>query len=207
MPTLVNIIDTICEWVDVNVCQKVELKEPPEDIEEPDGAEYEYKLVKPKTFPIFIPSQDKLPPKIRVPFPSVCVRIIKGTDGINDGSVNIELDFCVWNPGTHGMDILNPVEGKSSTYTRWTGKDAEAYYKRDIEGWRDIWNWLDLTLRELESTTNINGLSIDRTKGIEFEPLKDENGIVDYYPFWFVAIRFTVNRHLSRNVKQFEGLL
>lgn len=207
MPTLANIVDRVVAWADENICQKVTLKAPPADVEAPDGAKYEYTEVHPACFPLFIPSSDKLPPKINTPIPSICVRIIDGEDGRNTGTVNLEMCFSTWNPGTHGRDILQPVDGDPATYQEWSGSEAETYFKRDAEGWRDLWNWIDVALRAIESTVGIDGMQIDRGKGVRFGPMKEDEGIPDYYPFWFASITFSLNRPIVRNVKQFDEFL
>lgn len=207
MPTLTNIVDRVCAWTDENICQKVMLKVPPDDMEKADGAGYEYTEAHPACFPLFVPSSDKLPPKVNAPIPSLCVRIIDGEDGRSTGSVNLEMCFATWNPGTHGQDILKLVDGKRLIHAEWKGSEAEAYFKRNAEGWRDIWNWIDTALRELESTASIDGLPIDRDKGIKFGPMKEDDGIPDYYPFWFASIGFTINRPIVRNVKEYDEFL
>ena len=207
MATLVDIVDRLCAWVDDNICQKVMLKAAPISEYEPDGAEYEYTRVKPACFPMYVPGTDKMPPKVKAPTPSVCVRIVGGEDGRSEGTVGIELWFSVWNPGTHGRDILKTVENNPLAYMEWTGDEAEAYYKRDMEGWRDIWNWIDIALREIESVASIDGLAIDRDKGIAFAPAKDEGGILDFYPYWFGYISFTLKRPIVRNVKEYDEML
>lgn len=207
MPTLVNILDRVVAWTEENICRKVVLKAPPEDAESPDGAGYKYNEVHPVCFPLFVPSSEKLPPKVNTPMLSICIRIIDGEDGRNTGNINLEMCFSTWNPGTYGRDILKPVEGETLSYKEWTGSEAEAYFKRNAEGWRDLWNWIDTALRELESTISIDGLQIDRERGIKYGPMKEDDGIPDYYPFWFASIAFTLNRPIVRIVKQFDEFL
>lgn len=207
MQTLTNIIDRVTAWADENICQKVKLKAPPDDLDAPDGQGYEYKLVTPAAFSLFIPSKEKLPPKVHVPFPSLCVRVVGGEDGRQFGNVNIELWFATWNPGTHGKDILKPVDGVPMTYEAWEGSEAEAYFKRNTEGWRDLWNWIDTALRELESTDSIDGMKINREVPFRYSPAKDEDGISDFYPFWFGYISFTITRPIVRNIKAYDQYL
>lgn len=221
MATLTNIVDRVTKWADENICQKVLLKVPPNDSAEsddkqdnesekneksPTGAGYPYQEVHPACFPLFVPTGDKLPPKVNAPIPSMCIRIIDGEDGTRMGSINLEMCFSVWNPGTHGRDILKPTE-KPMHYEEWEGSEAEAYFNRSASGWRDVWNWIDTALRELESTISIDGLQIDREKGIKYGPLKEDEGIPDYYPFWFAYISFSLKRPIVRNVKQYENFL
>lgn len=207
MPTLTDIVDRVTAWTQKEICNKVQLKAPPEYDDDPDGAGYEYTLITPTAFPMFVPGKDKLPQNVAAPIPSACVRIADGEDGRTSGIVNMEIWFHVWNPGIHGKDIFNPVEGKPLTYQQWNSAEAEAYYRRTSEGWRDMWNWIDTALRALESTASIDGIPIDREAGIKFSPAKDEGGIMDLYPYWFGYIAFTMNRPIVRNVKAYDEFL
>lgn len=206
MATITGIVDRVVAWTDENVCRKVKLKAPPDDYEAADGAGYEYDLVTPSCFPLFVPSKDKLPLTI-VPIPSVCVRILDGEDGRSSGVINLEMCFSTWNPGTHGSDILDIVEGEPGAFKPRTGEEAKNHFERNAEGWRDLWNWVDTALRALESTASIDGIEIDRESGIKFSPMKEEDGIPDYYPFWFASIVFTLKRPLVRNVQEYNQFL
>lgn len=207
MATTADIIDRVVAWVSKNICEKVSLKVPPADLEAPDGPGYNFELVHPYCFPLFVPSAEKLPPKVKAPIPSICVRVTDGTDYRTTGTISLELWFSAWNPGTHGGDILKKSNSGLDSYRVWTGPAAEQFFQRDAEGWRDLWNWLDTSLREIESAENIDGLQIDREQGINYGPAKEENGIPDYYPFWFGYISFTLNRPIVRNVKRYDEYL
>lgn len=207
MPTLVNIIERVTKWAEDNICKPVKLKVPPDDLEEADGAGYEYTLATPAAFPLFVPSKEKLPPKVRAPIPSVCIRIIDGEDGATMGNVNMEMWFSVWNPGTHGQDILKPVDGLPLTLKAWKGSEAQAHFERNADGWRDVWNWIDTALRALESTASIDGLAINRDVPFRYGPAKDEEGIQDFYPFWFGYISFAIERPIVRNIEEYDQYL
>lgn len=194
--TTANIMDRLVEWTEENICSKIKLKVPPEDIEAATDADYEYEEATPACFPIYIPTRDKLPPGTDFPIPSVCIRILDGIDYRSSGSLNIEMNLSCWNPGTYGKDILLPDEDKPGEYKEWT---EEKYYKRNAGGWRDIWNWIDIVLRELEITTDIGGIPIDKEEGIKYEPYKEEGGIADYYPFWYATVSFTLKRRSPQN--------
>lgn len=201
--SVVNTLDRITEWVQEKICNPVSFKVPPKE-KEPEGPGYEYERVTPAAFKWFVPSNDRLPPDIKTAFPSVCVRLNDGEDSFNTRTMNFDMCFSVWNPGTHGSDIIEKMQDES--YSQWKGDEAKEYYQRDNEGWREVWNWIDLALRELESVTNIGGGSIDRNS-IKFAPFKTNNEMVVFYPFWFAYISFTVETPLERNVPTFEGLL
>lgn len=204
--SIVNTLDIVTEWARREICQEVKLKVPPNDNEANDE-NYKYNRVTPACFPLFVPTTDKMPPSILSPIPSLCVRIMGGSDSMTEskGSMTLEFSFSTWSTGTHGQDILKPQE--DGTYKVWTGEDAEAYYIRDGDGWRDAWNWVDIALRKLESTSNIDGIAIDRNTPVTFGPFTEQEGIPDFYPFWFTWIRFAVESKLMRNNPNWEQFL
>jgi len=204
--SVVHLIDTLAEWAKNNVCEQVKLKVPPQNDEDVDAG-YEYRLATPAVFPMYVPTSDKLPPNIHSPFPSLCVRFTGGEDAMANGSGHLDVQFCfsAWDPGLHGKDILAP--NGDGTYRRWSGEEADAYFKRTGTGWRDVWNFVDVALRMLESVTHIGGYVIDRTVPIKYGPLTEQEAIPDLYPLWFAWISFRVNYQLVRNIEQVQDLL
>lgn len=199
--SVVHIVDTVTEWVQEHICQGIKLKVPPSDESAATDAGYEYSLVTPTAFSLFVPAKDKLPPSIISPLPSVCVRILDGADDLGSvrGSIGLQLSFSTWDPGIHGKDILKPVKGENNAFEQWTGAEAEAYFRKNGGGWRDAWNWVDIALREIESTTYIGDYAIDRTGGVKYGPLTEQESIPDYYPFWFAWVNFRLTYPLFRN--------
>lgn len=65
---------------------------------------------------------------------------------------------------------------------QWTGPEAEEYFDRNGDGWRDAWNFVDIALREIESRTNIAGYEIDRSTPVKFGPLTEQEAIPDFTP-------------------------
>lgn len=202
--SVVHIIDTLAEWAKQNICEHVNLKKPPENLEAMDAG-YLYETVKPSVFPMYVPTSEKLPPNIHSPFPSLCVRFIKGADNISGSNGYLDVQFCfsAWDPGTHGQDIYHPAGEMSFR------KQGPVYaeYERNGNGWRDVWNFVDTALRALESATNIGGYTIDRETPIEFGPLAEQEAIPDFYPFWFSWVSFRVNYPLRRNIKDLQKYL
>lgn len=207
--TVVEIIDKIVAWAKVEICEKVKLKVPPDDYEESNSAGYQYTLATPACFPLFLPSKEKLPPSIHSPFPSICVRILEGEDDLTNSTGNITIEFALstWSTGTHGNDIYLPDEKNKGSMHRWTGAEADAYFNRAYEGWRDIWNFVDTVIRAVESTMAIDGIEVDRAAGVKFYPFKEQEAIPDFYPFWFAGVQFSVKRTIVRNIPELEDLL
>lgn len=206
--TVVDILDRLAAWAEENICKKVLLKRPP-DNEAPNDSSYEYSRVNPVCFTTYVPSSDKLPPKIASPFPSLCVRCVEGKDRLPASERTMKIEFCLstWETGTHGRDILIPDTENGMKAKEWTGEEAQAYFRRHGEGWRDAWNFIDIVLREIESVGSIDGIALDKSQEITFEPLKEQESIPDYYPFWFAVVTFTVKTGISRNNQEYEKFL
>lgn len=208
--SIVNIIDKVTEWAAEEICAPMQLKCPPDDAENDanDGA-YEYKLITPACFSLYVPSKEKLPPSILSPVPSVVIRVLEGEDSLSGktGKLKLDMVFSTWDTGTHGRDVLLPVEGKSGTFVKLPDDETAAYFTRNADGWRDAWNWVDVALRALESTTNIAGYEIDKATPIKYGPITEQEAIPDFYPFWFAWVSFAVNYPIVRNMRQYEELL
>jgi len=205
--SVVHLIDTMTEWARHNVCAHILLKQPPADMNAPEDEGYKHALVNPAAFAMYVPTSEKLPPNIHAPFPSLCVRFMTGQDEPtgNEGFVDLQFVFSAWDPGTHGKDILNPTGPE--TFKQWSGADAEAYFQRNGDGWRDAWNFVDIALRAVESITHVGEYTIDRATPIKFGPLTEQESIPDFYPFWFAWISFRVKYPLRRNIEDFQNLL
>lgn len=208
--SVVNIIDRVTEWAREEICKPVKLKCPPDDSENiANDAGYEYKLVTPACFALYVPTKEKLPPSIMSTFPSVAIRIMEGSDSLDGsgGNIKLEMVFSTWDTGTHGKDMLLPIKGMPGEFLKMSDDEASTYFERNSDGWRDAWNWVDTALRALESTTNINGYEIDRKTPIKFGPITEQEAIVDFYPFWFAWVSFAINYPIQRSIKEFEKFL
>lgn len=199
--TIVDIIETVRQWLEDNVCPLVKLKLP--DDEHTDGS-YEYKLVNPHAFALFIPSTDRLPPKVSAPIPSICVSLVQGTDKpLESGrEIKIRLNFAAWDPGFHSEDLYSG--GGNGLATR---PDAAKFQKNDL-GWRDCWNFTDTTLREIESAEYLGGIRVKKELGINFGVFSEEKATPNFWPFWFSWIEFAVESANGRKIpKAYEDLL
>lgn len=205
--SIVHVIDKVTAWAQANVCDHIQLKQPPEDLEDPTGAAYRYQLVTPRAFPLYVPTEEKLPPSCHSPFPSLCVRFLTGEDSLakERGAVDLQFCFSIWDTGLHGRDIFLP--GQDRCAAPWTGEEADVFFRRTGEGWRDAWNFVDIALRAVERETNLDGLVIDRTIPIKFGPLAEQEAIPDLYPTWFAWISFRVTYPLARNQEEVQTFL
>ena len=202
--SVVHILDTLAEWAQRNICEHIQLKKPPDNMEAVDE-NYRYETVKPSVFAMYVPTSEKLPPSIRSPFPSLCVRFVKGTDELSGNTGHLDVQFCfsAWDPGTHKQDVFLP-NGDAVSDEK---KLSHTEYERNGNGWRDVWNFVDIALRAVESVTNIGGYSIDKQTPVEFGPLTEKEAIADFYPFWFAWLSFRVNYPLQRNFEDLQQYL
>lgn len=205
--SVVKALDDLTSWVQENICEKIKLKAPAGDYSEAEGAGYKYNLVTPTAFTLFVPTKDRLPPKIVAPIPSVCVRFREGSESLTGqgSNIGVQLLFSTWSGGNHGADIFFP--NGDGSFKQNTGPEADNYYVRTGDGWRDAWNVVDIALRELSSVTTIKGMEIDRTADLRFGPLAEQEDIPDYYPFWFCWVEFSVKQQPNRNNEDLKKYL
>lgn len=174
------------------------LKMPSKDLKATNG-KYEYELVHPYAFPLYLPTKDKLPPKVEAVFPSICVQLSYGTDNRHNREMNISLGFGAWNPGIHPQDWIIP-EGREAE-----GTDT---FSNEAEGWRDLWNFVDITVTALEQTMYLGkDVEIIQDEGFEFGPYKDQDSIPSFYPMWFAYCNFKVRSMILRNNQDIQEFL
>lgn len=186
---IVNDLNKIRDWLQAEVCDNIRLKMPVDD--KNDGS-YAYELVNPAAFALFTPTKDRLPPNVRAPIPSICVRFTEGEhrplESLN--IMKIILNFCTWDPGTHRQDNFIPVEEGAGI--KGYNISATAEYKRTAEGWQDVYNFIDFTLRKLESAEFVADMRIRAEDGIKYGMTSDKDGLDDFYPYWLGWISFSV---------------
>lgn len=192
--TLVETIEGITGWLNENVCSQILLKKQDDEIHD-EG--YEMTHIHPTAFPLYVPGEEGLPPGVSAPVPCICVQPLIGKDDTikRQRKMEIQLTLICWNPGEHGNELYEK-RGPSEDLTRFgfLRKTQEAQsYVRNLEGWRDIVNFTDLTVRTLEGARIINGQRILDEDGIEFGMFHDENGAVwDFYPQWMMYVKFAL---------------
>ena len=192
--TLVQSIDKIVEWMNTNVCDHITFKLP-DDFK--NDAEYGVEYVKPAAFPLYVPGKDRLPPNIPAPIPSVCVQLTEGSDDLLQKNRQLQIRLCLacWNPGEHSDELWRRNKDGDAlgrcSYYRVTGEAAQTY-ARNMKGWRDSFNFVDLILRELEVAEYIAGHRLVKESGIKYGLFTEEGNIWDYYPYWHSWITFTL---------------
>ena len=208
--TLVQSIDNVVEWLRENVCSQITLKLP-DDYK--NGTEYDVELVNPAAFPLYVPGKDRLPPSVPAPIPSVCVQLMEGSDDLMQRKRQLQLRLCLacWNPGEHADEVLHARKDANAlggvSYYRVDG-EATQNYARNMEGWRDSFNFADLVLRELEGTEYIAGHRLVKESGIKFGLFTEDGNIWDYYPYWHSWITLTLEAGVvARTPKEYENHL
>ncbi len=193
--TIVKILDDLKDWCESNICPKVSLKLP-----EDTKITHDVEFVNPAAFALYLPAKDRLPPSIPAPIPSICVQLMEGNDKPNDHRriLNVRLCLACWNPGEQTAGIFYPVEDETADfgYHYVQGSEEAETYTRNLDGWRDVWNFADTALRIVESTEFIAGLRLVKEEGISFGPFVEDGVIWDYYPYWHSWISFKLEAGL-----------
>ena len=208
--TLVQSIDNVVAWLAENVCPQISLKLP-DDYK--NDKSYGVEFVKPAAFPLYVPGKDRLPPSVPAPIPSVCVQLMEGSDDLLKKQRQFQIRLCLacWNPGTHGLEVLHPRKNEETFagYSYHTIKgEAAKTYTRNMEGWRDSFNFADIVLREIEGTEYIAGHRLVKESGIKFGLFTEDGNIWDYYPYWHNWITFTLEAGVvARTPKEYENYL
>ena len=202
--SVVHTIDTLTDWARENICKEIKLKVPPENTEAMDS-NYKYKLANPTAFPMYIPTGDKLPRNILSEHPSLCVRFFSAQDDLSTktGAMDVQIVFCVWDPGLHREDVFVP--NGDCSFSRQDAAGAE--FERNGSGWRDVWNFVDLAVRKLTSVNSIGNCIIDKNTPFEYGPAKVDEAIADYYPYWYAELTFRVTYPLLRYNEELENNL
>lgn len=208
--TLVQSIDKVVAWLSESVCPQITLKLP-DDYK--NDTSYDVEFVTPAAFPLYVPGKDRLPPSVPAPIPSVCVQLMEGSDDLLKKKRQLQIRLCLacWNPGEHGAEVMHPRKNEKAlggySYRIADGEAAKAY-TRNMEGWRDSFNFADLVLRELEGTEYIAGHRLVKESGIKFGLFTEEGNIWDYYPYWHNWITFTLEAGVvARTPKEYENYL
>lgn len=206
---IVDSISRVADWLNANVCPKIKLKVPATEGKAMDDS-YEYQLTNPAAFPLYMPASDRLPPGIRTEIPSICVQVLNGEDRMaSERDININLGFSCWNPGNHEKDIYYKATKEAydeflksyfpTVQDRASKEEHLQKFRRTAEGWMDLWNFIDLTIRELEQVDTIEGIQIVKDVPIKFGPYKEQDSIPDFYPMWFGYVQLTIREGIVRN--------
>lgn len=200
--TTVECIMALCAWAEENICQGLKFKKPARAGAATDGG-YEYELVTPSVFPFFIPASQRNPDVTKALYPCIVVSIKEASDSGDLRRFKVQMDFCIWNPGTHPADWLEPSEEYPGYYTEHEGED----FHLSMDGWHDLFNFIDVGLEKLESVHSIGDMRIVTESAISHGPAVEEGRILDTYPTFQGYIDFEAEARISRVITEIEDLL
>ena len=200
-------LDNIVKWFEEEVCPDILLKVPDDKVN--DGG-YNVQTAHPAAFAMYIPTQDRKPPDVAAPIPSLCVQLLKGkhAPAQHIGQMTIQLALATWNPGQHGSEMAVPEQDPQALGGVKYRKEPSENFKRNLEGWRDVWSFTDKVLQAIENTEYIAGLRLVKENGIEDGPFTEGGALVSYYPYWVCWVQFTLEHGLARKIPaDYEKLL
>ena len=203
--TITETLDTLQNWFDEHISQKVTLKLPTDA-----QITGEAKLVHPATFALYVPAKDRIPPNVPAPIPSLCIQLMEGEDRTFDHKRKLNIRICLsaWNPGEQTGVTFYPQNSETDYFhKKYTQGDKEPTYTRNLDGWRDVWNFVDFCLATLHKTDIIEGFRIIKEDGIKYGPFTEDGAIWDYYPYWHSWITFTLEGGLVANVPDYSNFL
>lgn len=176
---MTNLINDLTKWVQREVCDTLKFKKPA-DRGGKEGAGFNYKLVNPQAFPCYCPPQDMA----NIPTaPSVTIQIDNFIDELAaESEIRIALIFVVWNTGEHDN------RGDTPKFTK------------TLDGWRDLWHFIDAARRAIKSGFNIAGYEI--TSEITGRPLHGDSAILGTYPYYFGEMTFSIGTVTSHDRKK-----
>lgn len=200
---IVNDLNKIRDWIQAEICDEIQLKMPDDSI---NNGDYNYELINPTAFILFTPTKDRLPPNVRAPIPSICIRLVDGEHKPLEkmNKMKLMLNFCTWNPGVHRQDNFVPVEQGAGI--KGYNISATHEYRRTAEGWQDVYSFMDFALRKLEKAEFIADMRITAEDGIKYGMTSDKDGLDDFYPYWLGWISFSVQAGNVR-VRDFDDFL
>lgn len=75
------------------------------------------------------------------------------------------------------------------------------------DGWRDVWNFVDRTLRIIESAEAIGCVSLDRAQGIKFGSFDEQEKPPQYWAYWQAWAELTLIESIIRSRPQIDQYL
>lgn len=174
-------ISEVVDWVAAKVAPRLEYLVPVDD-----GAvdRIATERANPTVFPLFVPSAERLS-ESQHQAPSIAVQLLGGSDALDSArSFNIRLVLTVWSPG------------------RFEGDG----FVRSLDGWRELFNGLDVIARAVESAESIAGCAVDLKTGVSYGLMEFDNEIPDLYPYWMGRVDFTLACGIPLN-KRFNDML
>lgn len=201
--SIVNSLEKLGEWLSEAICEDVRLK--PMSPDAPQTQKYEYHLVKPTVHILYVPSHTDRPPDVEATVPGIVIELMESKDDVLDQTrqYNLRLSFTAWDPGLHGPDVINPVEGEDGAYE--LGPPGTCVTNGN--GWRDAFNFMDRAIRVIENNEKLGSLGLVKDEGISFGNYEWQNASDELFPFWLCWCRLSVKERLTRNRHDIDDIL
>ena len=186
-----EVIDNLTNWVQLNLCDDVELLKPSKS-----NMSNDYSIVKPKAFALYVPPQDQLPPDIDYQIPSICLQLKEGSDNLTNDvrSLDFRLAFSTYRPGHF-------VESEKEN------GDKEIAFVRDADGWEDLWLWVSRSVNKIQTKMYIEGVRVDRNTPVKFGHFQIDDNMVEAYPMWYAWVEFSVTCGISSKANEYNNYL
>lgn len=206
---LTQVLETLCNWLNEEVCSQIKLFAPNDD-----SSRTPPKLVHPTAYPLFIPDKTYLP-QGQTPLPAVVVQVLTGSDDLFKHIRTYQLRLVLISSAHGYYDALDFIkhdkEEKAPTgdlpYDFYqAAQDAQkGTYKRNLDGWKDNANFLEVILTAFEQTEFIGEdktIRLKKEDKIGFGHFQDEYQILSFYPYWISYINFSIEVGLIRRPPQ-----
>ena len=177
-------LDKIKNWLETEICSQFKFKQA--DDENVD-ATYPYELVNPNVYILYVPPKELIGEANRVP--SICIQFNNGSEIGAKGVLDIRLQLATFNPGAH------------------TEYGTTQVFDVNVDGWRDVWNFVDHIMERIRSAETINGIRIIKENGIKCGPVSDQGQIPNFYPYYFAWVDFSVEYGIPSSKAEIQTLL
>ena len=205
--TTIDAILSVKEFLEKNVCPKIELLVP----NTKDGKNYVEKYANPNVFAFFEPENGRLPKGVEYSTPNIIVQMTQGTDNLAtlEKRIDIVLAFSTWRPGEyrqiHDMNFEKIEVEESGVKIEFSGK-KDTTLVRNEDGWQDVYNLMELTKKEIVSEGEIGEFALNPTE-IKYGPYSKDGALVDFYPYYHLWMSFTLTSIPTPMARDIDELL
>lgn len=190
--TVINAIESVKKFLEEEVCPEIELLVP----NKKDGKEYVEKYANPCVFAFFEPENGRLPEGVEFTTPNITVQFTQGEDNLatSERKVDIVLAFSTWRPGEYRAIndmVLEKIEtGEGGTSIEFKGEITKQLVRNE-EGWKDVYNLMELTKGKIISASKIGEFLLEPTQ-IKYGPYSKDGALIDFYPYYHLWMSFTL---------------
>lgn len=190
--TVINVIETVKEFLKQEVCPEIKLLVP----DRRDGKDYVEEYANPEVFAFFEPERGRLPEGVEYTTPSIIVLFTQGEDDLVESKqrLNIVLAFNTWRPGDYStvneVELGSIDEEAEGITIKYKGKIEKEFFRNE-DGWKDVYNLMELTKGKLISAGKIGNFPLAPTP-IKYGPYTKDSALIDFYPYYHLWMSFTL---------------